>query len=623
MPAAPNHITLVTAFVLTAIGTMTGAQTYDTVILNGRVMDPETGFDQIANVGISAGWIVDITDEFIEGRETIDASGHVVAPGFIDTHFHALDGLSSKASLRDGVTTGMDMELGAMNVAEWYAAKEKNWPVNYGTVISHEMARMIVHDGMTFDGPSDATTGFINRAKAGEDGVNGWSVTISDLDQINEITAIIDQGLAEGAIGIGSTVGYMSTGVSSYEMLEVQRAAARYGRPTAFHARLHGSTKPPVEAQMGFNEVFTNAFLLDAPLLYQHNNDYGWWEIEEKLQLARAKGLNMWSEHYPYEAASTNIGADALKPDALAAAGLSYEDNIYDPDADAFITEDIYNELVQGDPAKIMVAFNKARIEWMPFWLRMPHMTVGSDAMWSGLEWEADYEEYSGHPRTAGSHAKTLRLGREQNIPLMQSLSQLSYWSALHLGDAGVKAMQVRGRMQEGMVADITIFDPETVTDNATYKAGEHLLPSTGIPWVIVNGQIVVRDSVAEKVMAGQPIRFEPEAPRHVPASTKQWIDTFTVTDGGLDPVYQPSGNDDALLKPQPEMPLAPETGNIKTASASHWFGDQKWPSSDLFLCPVHGVYEDRYTVQKDWVTAMLARMGTDSKEAFDPLVSR
>lgn len=148
-------------------------------------MDPETGFDQVANVGISTGWIVETTDEPIEGRETIDASGHVVAPGFIDTHFHALDGLSVKASLRDGVTTGMDMELGAKNVAEWYASKENKWPVNCGTVISHEMARMIVHDGMTFDGPADATKGFINRAKAGEDGVNGWSVTVSDLDQIN------------------------------------------------------------------------------------------------------------------------------------------------------------------------------------------------------------------------------------------------------------------------------------------------------------------------------------------------------------------------------------------------------------------------------------------------------
>ena len=110
----------------------------------------------------------------------------------------------------------------------------------------------------------------------------------------------------------------------------------------------------------------------------------------------------------------------------------------------------------------------------------------------------------------------------------------------MHLGDAGVAAMKVRGRMQEGMVADITIFDPKTVTDNATYKTGEHLLPSTGIPFVLVNGQLVVNDCVAQKVMAGRPIRYAPEAEgRHVPATTRQWLHTHTIDDGALDAVYQ------------------------------------------------------------------------------------
>jgi len=511
---------------------------YDLVILNGRVMDPERDFDGVRNVGVRDGVIATITEDDITGRESIDAAGHVVTAGFIDTHFHALDGLSSRASLRDGVTTGMDMELGAMNVDAWYAAKENNWPVNYGTVISHEMARMIVHDGMVFDGPYDATRGFENRARAAVDGLNGWSVTVSNLEQINEITAILDKGLRDGAIGIGSTVGYATTGVSTYELFEVQRAAARYGRPTALHARLHGSSKPPLEAPMGFDEVFTNAFLLDAPLLYQHNNDYGWWEIEEKLQLARAKGLNMWSEHYPYEAASTNIGAEALAPASYEdKMGRNYEETLYDPEADKFLTKEEYLQQAAANPAKIMVVFNNARIEWMPHWLRMPHMTVGSDSMWSGLNWDEPYEKYTGHPRTAGSHAKTLRLGREQGVPLMQSLSQLSYWSALHLGEAGVTSMLIRGRMQEGMVADITIFDPETVTDNATYKAGEHLLPSTGIPYVIVNGQMVVRESVAQKVFAGQPIRYPIENEgRHVPATTEQWLDDFRIDDSSMKP---------------------------------------------------------------------------------------
>lgn len=127
---------------------------------------------------------------------------------------------------------------------------------------------------------------------------------------------------------------------------------------------------------------------------------------------------------------------------------------------------------------------------------------------------------------------------------------------------------------------------------------------------MILNGQIVVRDSVAEKVMAGRPIRFEPEEPRHVPASTKQWIDTFTLTDGGLDPVYQPGGDDDASLKKEPEMPLAPETTIIKTATASDWFGDQNWPTSDLFLCPVHGVFETRSQAMADAQAAALLRPG-------------
>ena len=104
------------------------------------------------------------------------------------------------------------------------------------------------------------------------------------------------------ALGIGSTVGYMMEGVSTYEMFETQRTAARYGRLTAVHHRFRASNNTPTETPTSFNEIFTNAFLLKAPLLVCHNNDYGWWEIEEKLKLARKAGLNMWSEYYPYTA---------------------------------------------------------------------------------------------------------------------------------------------------------------------------------------------------------------------------------------------------------------------------------------------------------------------------------
>ena len=109
---------------------------------------------------------------------------------------------------------------------------------------------------------------------------------------------------------------------------------------------------------------------------------------------------------------------------------------------------------------------------------------------------------------------------------------------ARYLGDTGLEAMQKRGRVQEGMVADITVLDPATVRDNATYARGT--LPTTGIPFVIVNGTVVVRDSVVLRdINSGQPIRFPVEdAPRFQSVSVAEWDGEFLTAPtgfGGLD----------------------------------------------------------------------------------------
>ena len=194
--------------------------------------------------------------------------------------------------------------------------------------------------------------------------------------------------------------------------------------------------------------------------------------------------------------------------------------------------------MVAEDPGHTVVVFMPYRTAWMPYWLTMPEMTVATDAM-AGmgpdgtlLPWEADYTKYAGHPRTAGAKAKTLRLARERGVPLMFTLSQLTYWTAKHLGDAGLEAMRERGRVQVGKVADLTILDPATVRDNATYRAGENGLPSTGIPYVVVNGTIVVERSEVRPVRAGQPIRYPVEDKgRFVPIDGKRWVgkQTFEV----------------------------------------------------------------------------------------------
>ena len=149
--------------------------------------------------------------------------------------------------------------------------------------------------------------------------------------------------------------------------------------------------------------------------------------------------------------------------------------------------------------------------------------------------WDTAYEDIPNtHPRLSGTGDTCLRLAREHDIPLMKVLAAASYNAAKYLGDTGLEAMKKRGRLQEGMIADITILDPETVTDNATYAKGT--LPTTGIPYVIVNGTIVVKDSVVRKdVYPGQPIRFPVEdEPRFQPLSVDAWKNEFLVAPSGF-----------------------------------------------------------------------------------------
>jgi len=512
--------------------------TYDLVITGGRVMDPETMYDDIANVGVKDGKIAAITKEKITGKRTINATGLVVAPGFIDTQYHSLTPFGIKMALRDGVTSALDMENGILSAAEWYEGKADNWQVNYGATVGLAFVRFVVHDGLDIKGSFDTPVALPRIAEAAADGVPGWAITRSSIEQMNQITARIDEELRQGALGVGCLFAYMARGVSTYEMYAVQRTAARYGRLSDFHHRFHPSAKTPTEAPLGFDEVFTNAFLTDAPLLIAHDNDYGWWEIEEKLQLARKKGLNMWSEHYPYTSGSTIISADFLAPaNWEEVQGNVYEETIYDPLQDKWLNKKEFLELVKSDPGRTIIADMPWRKKWLPYWLRMPHMTVAADAMVAIdktgklLPWDAPYEAFSGHPRTAGAHAATLRLAREHGVPLMHTLSQLSYWSALHLGQAGLESMDVRGRLQAGMVADITIFDAATVTDNAGNKAGTNGLPSTGIPYVIVNGTIVVDNSeVLKDVFPGQPIRYPVESKgRYKPVDVEEWIESHAL----------------------------------------------------------------------------------------------
>ena len=182
--------------------------------------------------------------------------------------------------------------------------------------MGQEFARMRIHDGLALEG-SDISMRYLFdfRAEAAKDKVDGWSVTRSNVDQMNELMKTLDEGLREGAIGIGSTVGYAQKGITTYEMFETQRTAARYGRPTAVHHRFHPNASTLTETPTGANEILVNAMVLNAPLEVHHDNDYGWWKNQEKLALARNQGHNVWATYYPWDAGSGNAGASILAPD--------------------------------------------------------------------------------------------------------------------------------------------------------------------------------------------------------------------------------------------------------------------------------------------------------------------
>ena len=536
------------------------AADYDLVINGGRVMDPETNFDAVANVGIKDGVIAVIAKDKIAGKETIDASGLVVAPGFIDGHQHCLEPYAHRLMMRDGRTTIMDLEVGAFGekVDEFYRQREGNSPINFGVAVAHEFARAAVLDGFGDWKYINTPDAFESRAHG-----EGWSKTRPTLEQGNEILKIIDEGLRQGGIGIGSTVGYMRAGVSSREIFELQKLAGLYGRQIGMHFRLTPGNDMPyrarvaamlntpgndVEEVMGIQEMLANAAALDVPAIACHFNNPGYNMVHELMVEMRGKGYNVWGEIYPYAAGSTALNAVFLEPEVwVEKLGNKYEETLQDVATGEFYTEEKRAEVMKTEPTRPVLVF-KMPEEAIVDWIKLPGVAIGSDGMPmipdDGLEWDTPYEDLPNtHPRFSGSFAKVLRMARENDIPLMQAVSMTSYNYAKPLGEMGLKAMQVRGRMQEGMVADITIFDPETVTDNATYDKGT--LPSTGIPHMIVNGVVVMKDSEPlERFEAGPQIRFEPQVQgRFEPLSEEDWTSKFYVAPvdfGGGIPGSQP-----------------------------------------------------------------------------------
>jgi len=492
------------------------AADYDLVILNGRVMDPESELDEVRNVGIKDGKIAKITKSGISGKQTIDAKGHVVAPGFIDTHHHnVVSPFGQKLALRDGVTTPMEIEFGVLPVDQWYESWEGKAQTNYGASASLQGAREMVLNPKykTISGAtiSDVELGSLSSFDM------SFSTKVATEDQVEKILGLVEEGLKQGSLGVGYTPGYMVSGVRTEEGIGAQRLAGKYGRFVAMHGRF-SSQMPPTDGLTGTNEQLGSVAAYGGGLIVQHMTAQTLATTPQALKLIDAAykdGQQVIAEIYPYTYGATIAGADYLHPD-------NYQKNMGHDYGDIIemsnlkpLTKETYENLVKTAPGT-NVTFENASKKDLYTALAHPTSIIGSDAFPYLMksdgsyvqDWDTPYDAVNGHPRGAGTHALLLQLSREENlIPLMLAVSKMTYMVAKFLEDNGVPQMAHKGRIQVGADADITVFDPDTVKQNATPANGG--LPSTGIPYVVVNGTIVVKDSkVLKNVFPGKPIRL-------------------------------------------------------------------------------------------------------------------
>ena len=445
------------------------ADTYDLVIANGRVMDPESKLDAVRHVGIRAGRIQAISEIPLQGTKVVDAANHVVAPGFVDLHEHGQQEESYAMMARDGVTSAFELEVGTSDVAAWYDARKAGQIVNFGVSVGHVPARMKVL--------GDPGKGLLPA------GIGG-SGTATDA-QMADMEAILKKGLAEGAVAVGFGSAY-TPGAALSEIERMFRVAT--GGNASAHIHMRGDIT-------GLQETIAAAKAAGAALHIVHVNSSAGDQIDQFLaaiRAARDAGQDVTTEAYPYGAGMTEIQS------ALFDDWKTWPDERFG-----------LHQLVRTGERLTRATFAKARVEGGTIIIHGRSEAQTRAAIASPLSMIASdgfIENGRGHPRTSGTFAKVLGkyVRDEHTLGLMDAIERMTLMPAKRL-ERRVPAMSMKGRMKIGADADFAIFDPRTVIDRATYEDAS--IPSAGIPYVIVGGELVVDGGRITSARPGQGIR--------------------------------------------------------------------------------------------------------------------
>ena len=455
-------------------------QLYDVVLDGGRVMDPETGLDAVRNVGIRNGKIVRVSTDPMSGRRVISVSGLVVAPGFIDLHQHGQDLVSQRVKAFDGVTTALELEIGVPDVAAFLKAKEGHSLINYGTSASHVAARALIFGAPIPNGEILPKSGPATDLPA-------------TAEQIAEIENRLRGELDAGALAIGMGIQY-TPGASRLEVIDMFRVAAERKLPVYTHMRSAGRVEPG-SAIESVSEVIAASAISGAPLHIVHINSTCLADSLECLSMiegARARGLDITTEAYPYIAGMTAINSALFNPGWQEKLGISYNELVL-PDTGEHLTKARFDELHNSTKTNWVLVFANTQ-ELVDKVIPNPLVMIASD----GAE---------GHPRNAGTYSRVLAqyVREKRTLTLMDAMRKMSLMPAQML-ERSSPAAHSKGRLQQGADADIVVFDEKTIADRSTFQ--KPMEASVGVHYLLVGGTLVIDDSkMVTDVFPGKAMR--------------------------------------------------------------------------------------------------------------------
>ena len=497
------------ALAIVGIGQAQGP--YDVVIRNGRVLDGTGASWFRADIAIKGDTIVRIARTITEpATRVIDAAGAIVAPGFIDTHTHARRGLSQTPTaanyVRQGVTTVIEGPDGSspVPIAPFFAELEKlPKSVNIGAFIGQGSIRSEV-------------IGSVNRA--------------ATADEIAKMEGMVDQGMRDGALGLSTGLFYVpGTFTPTSEVIALAKVAGRYGGIHTSHQRDDAS-----KVLDSVRETIAIGEQGGLPTQVTHHKVIGkanWGQSIETLRLideARARGVDVTSDQYPYTASSTSISSALIPAWALEggqqAQRTRFDDPVMREKVLVGIVGMIRDERGGGDPKNVQFAscgfdptlngktladatvkrgltptiehaaettlwivqqggcqgiFHAMSEDDVVRIMRHPATMIASDGE------VPTFGRGNPHPRSYGTFARVLGVYvREKAVlTLEDAVRRMTSFPAARIG------LGDRGILRAGMKADIAVFDPARVADRATFEAPHQY--AEGFQWVLVNGDVV------------------------------------------------------------------------------------------------------------------------------------